>query len=124
MVGGPNLLRKLGAALPPELDAFAQVAAGRGQAAVFLTEDGRAIAAFAVADAVRPESRSPAFESGGDRIAPPARHTRGGLESPAVRRRIAPGADDRGAHPGRVLLREPGARCVGSPSGRPSRRDG
>jgi Cu2+-exporting ATPase len=57
MVGGPNLLRKLGAALPPELDALAQDAAGRGQAAVFLIEDGRTIAAFAVADAVRPESR-------------------------------------------------------------------
>ncbi len=56
-VGGPNLLRKLGAALPPELDALSRDAAGRGQAVVFLIEDGRAIAAFAVADAVRPESR-------------------------------------------------------------------
>lgn len=57
MVGGPNLLRKLGAALPPELDALSRDAAGRGQAVVFLIEEGRAIAAFAVADAVRPESR-------------------------------------------------------------------
>ena len=57
MVGGPNLLRKLGAALPPELDALSREAAARGQSVVFLIEDGRAIAAFAVADAVRPESR-------------------------------------------------------------------
>ena len=57
MMGGPNLLRKLGAALPPELDAFAREAAGRGQSVVFLIEDGRTIAAFAVADALRPESR-------------------------------------------------------------------
>ena len=57
MMGGPNLLRKLGAALPPELDALSREAAGRGQSVVFLIEDGRAIAAFAVADAVRPESR-------------------------------------------------------------------
>src|SRR6266540_2855810 len=57
MVGGPNLLRKLGAALAPELDALSREAAARGQSVVFLIEDGRAIAAFAVADAVRPESR-------------------------------------------------------------------
>ncbi len=56
-VGGPNLLRKLGAALPSELDALSREAAGRGKAVVFLIEDGRAVAAFGVADAVRPESR-------------------------------------------------------------------
>ena len=56
-VGGPNLLRKLGATPPPELDVLSREAAGRGQSVVFLIEDGRPIAAFAVADAVRPESR-------------------------------------------------------------------
>jgi Cu2+-exporting ATPase len=32
-------------------------AASRGQSAVYLLEEGRALAVFAVADAVRPESR-------------------------------------------------------------------
>jgi P-type Cu2+ transporter len=54
--GGPNLLKRLGARLGPELDAFARAAADRGQSVVFLVEDGRVVAAFAVADAVRPES--------------------------------------------------------------------
>jgi Cu2+-exporting ATPase len=56
MVGGPNLLRRLSVALPGELDALARAAAARGQSAVYLLEGGRALAAFAVADAVRPES--------------------------------------------------------------------
>jgi Cu2+-exporting ATPase len=56
LVGGPNLLRRLGLALPPELDAFARSAAGDGRSVVFLVEEGRALAAFAVADAVRAES--------------------------------------------------------------------
>jgi Cu2+-exporting ATPase len=56
MMGGPNLLRGLGRSLPAGLDAFAREAAGLGQAVVFLVDEGRAVAAFAVADAVRPES--------------------------------------------------------------------
>jgi Cu2+-exporting ATPase len=56
LVGGPNLLRRLRVSPPAELDAFSRSAAERGQSVVFLVEDGRAIAAFAVADAVRPES--------------------------------------------------------------------
>ncbi len=55
-VGGPNLLRRLGVAPLAELDAFSREAAERGQSVVFLVEEGRAVAAFAVADAVRPES--------------------------------------------------------------------
>ncbi|WP_242344636.1 heavy metal translocating P-type ATPase [Anaeromyxobacter terrae] len=55
-VGGPNLLRRLSIAPPAELEAFARAAAERGQSVVFLAEEGRAVAAFAVADAVRPES--------------------------------------------------------------------
>jgi Cu2+-exporting ATPase len=56
LVGGPNLLRTLGAALPPELDELGREAAARGQSVVYLVEEGRPLAAFAVADAVRPES--------------------------------------------------------------------
>jgi Cu2+-exporting ATPase len=55
-IGGPNLLRRLALALPPELDAFSREAAGRGQAVVFLIDEGKVVAAFAVADGVRPES--------------------------------------------------------------------
>ena len=55
-VGGPNLLRKLGLQLPPGLAAAAERAAQAGRAAVFLVEGDRALAAFATADAVRPES--------------------------------------------------------------------
>ncbi len=56
-VGGPNLLRGLGAEPATALMETASEAAARGQSAVFLIEDRRALAVFAVADAVRPESR-------------------------------------------------------------------
>jgi Cu2+-exporting ATPase len=55
-VGGPNLLAAEGIRLPPALEAAAERAAGAGRSAVYLLEDGRALAAFATADAVRPES--------------------------------------------------------------------
>jgi Cu2+-exporting ATPase len=55
-VGGPNLLRRQNVTAEPELQAFAGDAAGRGQGVVYLLEGARALAAFAVADAVRPES--------------------------------------------------------------------
>ncbi len=55
--GGPNLLREAGLAQPTELQAFAVEAAARGQGVVYLLEGDRVLAAFAVADAVRPESR-------------------------------------------------------------------
>jgi Cu2+-exporting ATPase len=54
--GGPNLLARLGVEPAPELRAFAAEAAARGEGVVHLVEGGRALAAFAVADAVRPES--------------------------------------------------------------------
>jgi len=54
--GGPNLLTSLGVTPSPEFQRFAEEAAGRGQSVVYLVEEGRALAAFAVADAVRPES--------------------------------------------------------------------
>ncbi len=56
LVGGPNLLRRLNVAAPAALDDLSRAAAERGQSVVFLVEDGRAKAAFAIADAVRPES--------------------------------------------------------------------
>ena len=54
--GGPNLLAQLRITPPPELAAFESESAGRGEGVIDLIEDGQARAAFAVADAVRPES--------------------------------------------------------------------
>jgi Cu2+-exporting ATPase len=55
-LGGPNLLRALKVDPPPELAAAAERAASCGQASIYLVEDGRVRAVFAIADAVRPES--------------------------------------------------------------------
>ncbi|MEO5816370.1 MAG: heavy metal translocating P-type ATPase [Gemmatimonadaceae bacterium] len=54
--GGPNLLKKLSVEPPPALRTFADAAAGRGEGVVYLVENGHALAAFAVADAIRPEA--------------------------------------------------------------------
>ena len=56
-VGGPNLLARLGVVVPAPLRTFADDAAAQGQGAVYLVEGTRTLAAFAVADAVRPQSR-------------------------------------------------------------------
>jgi Cu2+-exporting ATPase len=56
-VGGPNLLRAMHAAPSEDLAAAATGAAGRGESTVFLLEGNRVLALFAVADAIRPESR-------------------------------------------------------------------
>jgi Cu2+-exporting ATPase len=55
-VGGPNLLGRNGATLPPELVEFARTAAAQGQGVIHLLEGGSSLAAFAVADAIRPEA--------------------------------------------------------------------
>jgi Cu2+-exporting ATPase len=55
-VGGPNLLRQLGVEPAAALGKAAARAAPRGQGVIYLVADGRTLAAFAVADAVRPES--------------------------------------------------------------------
>jgi Cu2+-exporting ATPase len=55
-VGGPNLLVKQGVQPAADLAEFAERAAERGQGVIYLVEGDRALAAFAVADAVRPES--------------------------------------------------------------------
>ena len=56
-LGGPGLLRAENIQVSEPLRRAAEAAAGRGQAAIYLVRDERALAAFAVADAVRPESR-------------------------------------------------------------------
>jgi Cu2+-exporting ATPase len=55
-VGGPNLLAALHIEPEPALRDAAGRAASRGQGTIYLVEGNRAIAAFAVADAIRPES--------------------------------------------------------------------
>ena len=55
-VGGPNLLACRGATAQPDLDRFTAEAARRAQGVVYLVEGSHVLAAFAVADAVRPES--------------------------------------------------------------------
>jgi len=54
--GGPNLLAELAITPGAALHAAAEQAAALGHAAIYLVEEGRALAVFAVADAVRPES--------------------------------------------------------------------
>jgi Cu2+-exporting ATPase len=55
-VGGPNLMARLDLTPPRELQSFADDAGSRGQGVIYLVDGGRAVAVFAVADAVRPES--------------------------------------------------------------------
>jgi Cu2+-exporting ATPase len=57
-VGGPALLRKLGLTPDPALQKAIARAGERGQSAVCLIEAGRVSAVFAVADAIREESRA------------------------------------------------------------------
>jgi Cu2+-exporting ATPase len=56
-VGGPRLLERDGIELPPELGEPSRKWGERGQTVVYLVERGRALAAFALADVIRPESR-------------------------------------------------------------------
>ncbi|MBR9980238.1 MAG: heavy metal translocating P-type ATPase [Desulfatitalea sp.] len=56
-VGGPALLRSLSIEAPDTLRAAADRFGQSGQAAVYLIEGRRVLAAFAIADAIRPESR-------------------------------------------------------------------
>jgi Cu2+-exporting ATPase len=64
LMGGPALLRSRAVRLPAGLAEAADQAGRRGQAAIYLVKDGiegdgaRALAVFAVADVVRPESRA------------------------------------------------------------------
>jgi len=56
-MGGPAMLRRLGVTPESAVREAGERAAQRGQAVVYLLTSTRAAAAFAVADAVRPESR-------------------------------------------------------------------
>ena len=56
-LGGPALLKAENATVPARLEQAANAAAGRAQAAIYLLRGGAALAVFAVADAIRPESR-------------------------------------------------------------------
>lgn len=56
-VGGPRLLEMLDIRPPGQLNAFAQAAGQKAQSVVYLVADGQVVAAFAVADVVRPESK-------------------------------------------------------------------
>jgi Cu2+-exporting ATPase len=56
-MGGPALLKAEEASVPTALSEAAEAASERGQAAIYLLKDGRALAVFAVADAIREESR-------------------------------------------------------------------
>jgi Cu2+-exporting ATPase len=56
-IGGPALLKAEDARVPGGLQEAAERAASRGQAAIYLLREGAALAVFAVADAVREESR-------------------------------------------------------------------
>lgn len=56
-MGGPALLRSEKADVPESLQQLATAAAERGQAAIYLLRDDNAQAVFAVADAIREESR-------------------------------------------------------------------
>jgi Cu2+-exporting ATPase len=56
-MGGPALLKAEDARIPGALTEAADAAAERGQAAIYLLRDGEGLAVFAVADAIREESR-------------------------------------------------------------------
>ncbi|MFH5802330.1 copper-translocating P-type ATPase [Haladaptatus sp. CMAA 1911] len=56
-VGGPNLIEQEAIELAPELTQFANTAGKNAQTVVYLLRDNEAIAAFALADVIREESR-------------------------------------------------------------------
>ena len=56
-IGGPAMLRRLVLTAPAAVREAADRAASRGQASIYLLTSTAAVAAFTVADAVRPESR-------------------------------------------------------------------
>ena len=56
-VGGPRLLELLELSLPEAFEKFAEAAGEKSQTVVYLTTDQDLLAAFAVADVIRPESK-------------------------------------------------------------------
>ncbi len=56
-IGGPRMLEMLALSLPEPLQTLTDRADERGQSVVYLIESDQAVAAFALADVVRPESK-------------------------------------------------------------------
>ncbi len=56
-MGGPAMLKAEDVQVPESLQKEADAASDRGQAAIYLLSEGKALAVFAVADAIREESR-------------------------------------------------------------------
>ncbi|HSM24175.1 MAG TPA: heavy metal translocating P-type ATPase, partial [Anaerolineaceae bacterium] len=56
-VGGPRLLEMLELTLPEAIEKFSKAAGEKSQTVVYLTTEDALIAAFAVADVIRPESK-------------------------------------------------------------------
>jgi Cu2+-exporting ATPase len=56
-VGGPRLLEMLGLNAPETIARFEAQASAKGQSVVNLVQDGQVVAAFALADVIRPESQ-------------------------------------------------------------------
>lgn len=56
-VGGPNLLKSLDATASPRLESFAEASGSKGQTVVYLVRDDSVVAAVALADVIRDESR-------------------------------------------------------------------
>jgi Cu2+-exporting ATPase len=56
LVGGPNIIKRDRIVVPTQIESFATEAGQRAQSVIYLAEKSQALAAFAVADAVRPES--------------------------------------------------------------------
>ena len=55
-IGGPRLLQKLNLKPTPDQDAFARTAGSKAQSVVWLVDNNTIVAAFALADVIRPES--------------------------------------------------------------------
>jgi Cu2+-exporting ATPase len=56
-MGGPRLLEMLNLDIPANISGFTTQANEKGQSVVYLIQDDRLVAAFALADVIRPESR-------------------------------------------------------------------
>lgn len=56
-VGGPRLLEMLDARLPEKLEIFTRQASQKGQSTVYLVSENQVVAALALADVIRPESK-------------------------------------------------------------------
>ncbi len=56
-VGGPRLLEMLEVERPAAIESFAQKHGEQGQSVIYMLDHGRVVAAFALADVIRPESK-------------------------------------------------------------------